>query len=191
MLSPLNSLKWLYNEFGVASVYATGLDAWLIIIARSCRMFAYGAAALVIALFFSSLEFSDAQIGLFMTLTLVGDVFLSLLLTFIADKVGRRRVLFLGACMMIISGIVFSYFENFWILLLAAVVGVISATGSDFGPFRAIEESTLSQLTMPKTRPYVLSWYVATSCFSHFSSRLPRPRASLRRRTAPRRARTR
>ncbi|KAJ9627943.1 hypothetical protein H2203_003162 [Taxawa tesnikishii (nom. ined.)] len=64
---------------------------------------------------------------------------------------------------MVTSGAVFAIFENFWILLLAAVVGVISATGGDFGPFRSIEESTISHLTTPDTRSDVLSWYVATS----------------------------
>ena len=98
-----------------------------------------------------------------MTLTLLGDVLLSLFLTLVADRVGRRRVLILGALLMVLSGAVFAVFENFWILLAAAVVGVISATGGDFGPFRAIEESTLSYLTTPKTRSDVLSWYVATS----------------------------
>jgi len=98
-----------------------------------------------------------------MTLTLLGDVFLGLLLTFLADKVGRRRILFGGSFLMILSGAVFAIFENFWTLLLAAVIGVVSATGGDFGPFRAIEESVLSQLTSPKTRADVLAWYVTTS----------------------------
>jgi MFS family permease len=160
LLIPIN---WLYNEFGIASVYHTGRDAWLIILARCCRMFAYGANSLIIALFFSALEFSDFYIGLFMTLTLLGDVILSLFLTLVADRLGRRRVLFVGACLMVVSGAAFAVFENFWVLLFAAVVGVISATGGDFGPFRAIEESTLSHLTSPKTRSDVLSWYVATS----------------------------
>ena len=126
-------------------------------------MFAYGANSLIIALFFSSLDFSDFQIGLFMTLTLAGDMLLSLGLTLVADGLGRRRVLLAGAILMVVSGAVFAVFENFWILLFAAVVGVISATGGDFGPFRAIEESTLSHLTTPKTRSDVLSWYVTTS----------------------------
>lgn len=156
-------IRWLYNEFGVASVYHTGRDVWLVIIGRSCRMFAYGATSLMIALFFSSLKFSDFQIGLFMTLTLLGDVLLSLFLTLVADRVGRRRILFVGALLMVLSGGVFAMFENFWILLGAAVVGVISATGGDFGPFRAIEESTISHLTTPKTRSDVLSWYVTVS----------------------------
>jgi MFS family permease len=112
-------------------------------------------------LFFAELKFTDFQIGLFMTLTLLGDVFLGIFLTMIADRVGRRKILFAGSGLMILSGLVFSYFENFWILLLAAIVGrsktlawfvvyrtmicwfgagVVSTTGGDFGPFRAIEE---------------------------------------------------
>lgn len=156
-------IKWLYNEFGVASVYETGRDAVFLILARTCRMFAFGAASLIIALFFSSLQFTDFQIGLFMTLTLAGDVLLSLSLSLVADRIGRRRILLVGAFTMAISGAVFAVAENFWILLVAAVVGVISATGGDFGPFRTIEESTLSHLTTPKTRSDVLSWYVTTS----------------------------
>jgi predicted MFS family arabinose efflux permease len=76
-----------------------------------------------------------------MTLTLVGDVFLGTFLTLIADKVGRRKVLIGGSFLMVTSGVAFAIFENFFILLVAAVVGVISVTGGDFGPFRSIEES--------------------------------------------------
>jgi MFS family permease len=162
-MDPFFYLRWLYHEFGVASVWSTGRDAWLIILARSCRMFAYGTNSLILALFFAELQFTDYQIGLFMTLTLVGDVVLSLVLTFIADSVGRRKILVLGSILMISSGFIFAIFENFWILLFAAVVGVISATGGDFGPFRSIEESMLSQLTSSATRADVLSWYVTMS----------------------------
>ena len=93
-----------------------------------------------VAIFFSALGYSDHRIGLFMTLTLLGDVFLGTFLTLIADRVGRRKVLMGGSVMMVVSGIVFAIFENFWILLLAAILGVISVTGGDFGPFRSIEE---------------------------------------------------
>lgn len=92
------------------------------------------------AIFFSALKYSDHQIGIFMTLTLVGDVVLGTVLTLIADKVGRRKVLIGGSFLMVLSGVAFAVFENFFILLLAAVVGVISVTGGDFGPFRSIEE---------------------------------------------------
>ncbi|GAP87497.1 putative major facilitator superfamily transporter protein [Rosellinia necatrix] len=155
-------LRWFYHEFGLASVHATGRNAYLIILARTCRMFAYGTNSLILAIFFSALGVSDHQIGLFMTLTLVGDVFLGTLLSLVADRIGRRRVLMAGSVLMITSGVTFAIFENFWILLLGAIVGVISITGGDFGPFRSIEESVLSQLTTPTTRSDVLAWHVST-----------------------------
>jgi MFS family permease len=157
------NIKWVYRELGLKSLHDTGRDSWLIILSRCTRMFAYGINSLILALFFSALKFSDVYIGVFMTLTLLGDVVLSGLLTLVADRLGRRRILFAGSFLMVISGASFAIFENFWILLFAAVLGVISATGSDFGPFRAIEESTLSHLTNPATRADVLAWYVTTA----------------------------
>ncbi|KAI1380416.1 MFS general substrate transporter [Hypoxylon crocopeplum] len=172
-------LKWFYHEFGVAAIHKAGWNAYLIILARTCRMFAYGTNALILAIFFSALGISDHQIGLFMTLTLFGDVILGTFLTLVADRLGRRKVLLGGSLLMILSGIIFAVFENFWILLLAAIVGVISITGGDFGPFRSIEESMLSQLTTPETRADVLAWYVTTALFgsslgSELSGRLLR-----------------
>ncbi|KAL2160722.1 hypothetical protein VTH06DRAFT_919 [Thermothelomyces fergusii] len=148
------------RESGLLSVAEAGGDAWLIITARTCRMFAYGASSLILALFFAELGFPDSRIGLFMTLTLAGDVVLSLLLTLVADRAGRRRTLLAGSALMVASGAAFALSENYWVLLAAAVVGVISATGGDFGPFRAIEESMVSELTTPATRADVLVWYV-------------------------------
>ncbi|KAI0481380.1 MFS general substrate transporter [Xylariaceae sp. FL0804] len=162
MAAVLRGFTWFYREFGLASIHEAGRDAYLIIFARTCRMFAYGTNSLILAIFFSALGMSDHQIGLFMTFTLVGDVVLGTFLTLIADRVGRRKVLVAGSVLMMLSGVVFAVFENFWILLLGAIVGVISITGGDFGPFRSIEESMISQLTTPTTRSDVLAWYVST-----------------------------
>ncbi|KAF2270748.1 major facilitator superfamily MFS_1 [Lojkania enalia] len=158
-----NILLKLSAFLGAHSLNATGRDAYLIITLRSLRMFSAGIPSLILALFFSSLHFPDTRIGLFMTLTLLGDVLLSLLLTLVADRVGRRRVLLAGSVMMVLSGTAFALSENFWALLFAAVVGVISVTGADCGPFRAVEESVLSGLTDDKTRSDVLAWYVTAT----------------------------
>jgi MFS family permease len=156
-------LTWIYHEFGLSSLRNAGRDTGIIILTRCFRMVAYGTNSLILALFFSALEFTDVQIGLFMSLTLIGDVLLSTLLTIVADGLGRRRVLFAGSALMVFSGSIFALFDNFWVLLFAAVVGVISPTGGEIGPFRAVEESTLSHLTTPQTRADVLSWYVTTA----------------------------
>ena len=148
---------------GITSLNSVGRDAYIIITLRSLRMFTAGIPSLILALFFAALKFQDSRIGVFMTLTLLGDVMLSLLLTLVADKLGRRRILFMGSVMMACSGVVFALSENFWILLVAAVFGIISVTGGDCGPFRAVEESILSGLTDEETRSDVLSWYVTAT----------------------------
>lgn len=61
-----------------------------------------------------------------MTLTLWGDVIISFFLTMVADGLGRKAVLALGAAMMTGSGIVFGLSGNYWVLLAAAIFGVIS-----------------------------------------------------------------
>lgn len=48
MSAILRPLKWFYHEFGIASIHQTGRNAYLIVLARACRMFAYGANALIL-----------------------------------------------------------------------------------------------------------------------------------------------
>ena len=156
---------WLVHELGLMALWNAGHDSWIIVAQRTLRMFAFGVVNLILALFFHEIGFSDDQIGFFMSMTLWGDVLLSLILTLVADHIGRRRILALGSLLMFGSGVAFALSEAYWVLLLAAVLGVISVSGSEIGPFRAIEESTLAHLTVPDTRAYVLTWYVVLASF--------------------------
>lgn len=148
------------QQLGVAAVLHSDRNVHLILFTRLARMFAYGSSTLILALYFDALGYSDTEIGLFMALTLAGDVLISLLLTVVADSLGRRRILTLGSLLMTISGVCFATFSAHWILLLAAVVGVISPSGNEIGPFRAVEESTLAHLSNPETRSDIFAWYV-------------------------------
>lgn len=119
-------LAKLVDELGLVSVWQSSPDVKLLGAQRFVRLFAYGGATLVLAAYLSALDISDERIGLFMTLTLVGDVVISFFLTLFADALGRRAVLALGSTLMAGSGLVFGFFGNYWVLLAAAVVGVIS-----------------------------------------------------------------
>jgi MFS family permease len=154
------STSWLADELGVGTMIHAGKDVYIIILARYLRLTAYGAVALILALYFKEQGFSDEQIGLFMTLTLLGDVFISLLLTLVADSIGRRTTLLLGSLAMALSGAVFATTGNYVALLMAAIIGVISPSGNEIGPFRAVEESTLAQLVPEDKRSDVYTWYV-------------------------------
>ncbi|KXJ89954.1 major facilitator superfamily transporter [Microdochium bolleyi] len=149
----------LAEESGIRAIAASPWDTKVLCLQRFVRLFAYGASFLVLVQFLSSLDISDDQIGLFMTLTLLGDVVLSFVLTLVTDAIGRRRVLFVGALMLVLSGAVFFLADNYWILVLASIFGVISPSGNEIGPFRAIEESVLAQLTPEEHRSDVFAWY--------------------------------
>lgn len=116
----------ILSELGLLSLWKSSLDVKLLCAQRFVRLFAYGGSTLILASYLSSLGISDARIGLFMTLTLVGDVVISFFLTLFADTMGRKAVLLLGSVLMVGSGVIFALFDNFWILLAAAVLGVIS-----------------------------------------------------------------
>lgn len=149
----------MFDELGLVSIHNSALDVKLLCIQRFVRLFAYGASTLVLALYLSALGNSDRKIGLFMTLTLFGDILISFFLTLFADGLGRKMVLAVGALLMTASGLAFGLSRSYWVLLAAAVLGVISPSGNEIGPFRAIEESMLAHLTEPAVRSDIFAWY--------------------------------
>jgi predicted MFS family arabinose efflux permease len=114
------------DEFGLVSLWSSTIDTKLLCLQRFVRLFAYGGSTLILVAYFSELHISKAKSGLFMTLTLVGDTLISFLLTIFADALGRKVILALGATLMALSGVAFAMSGNYWVLLLAAIVGVIS-----------------------------------------------------------------
>jgi len=134
-------------------------DVALLFGARSVRLFAYGALSVVLALYLSDAGLTEAQIGLIFTLTLAGDAGISLWITTTADRIGRKRMLILGAGLMILAGVVFSITGNILLLMIAAIVGVISPSGNEIGPFLSLEQAALSQLLPSEERTRAFAWY--------------------------------
>ena len=114
------------EELGLVSIYKSPLDTKLLCMQRFVRLFAYGGSTLILVSYLSELGISYSKTGLFMTLTLVGDVLISFCLTLVADGLGRKTILALGAALMAGSGVIFGLSGNYWVLLAAAIFGVIS-----------------------------------------------------------------
>ena len=137
----------------------TRVDVFLLFSARSVRLFAYGALSVVLALYLHEVGLSGPEIGLLFTFTLAGDAGISLWITTTADRIGRKKMLILGAGLMIMAGIVFSLTGNFALLIIAAVIGVISPSGNEIGPFLSLEQAALSQLLSSEQRTRAFAWY--------------------------------
>ncbi len=130
----------------------------LLIAARSCRLFAYGFLAVVLVLYLRTLGYSEARIGVLLAFTLLGDAAISLTLTTHADRLGRRRMLLVGAGLMVFGGAGMAVLDNFWLLLVAAIIGVLSPSGNELGPFLAIEQACLAEVIRPEDRTRVFAW---------------------------------
>jgi MFS family permease len=141
---------------------ALNRDAWLLFLTRFTRLFAYGLISVVLVFYLVGIGLTESQTGLLLTLTLIGDTAISLYLTTRADRVGRRRMLIIGALLMAAAGLVFALTRNFFWLVVAGTIGVISPSGNEVGPFLSIEQAALSHVVSDKARTEVFAWYTLT-----------------------------
>src|ERR1700694_2818869 len=134
-------------------------DGWLLFLTRFVRLFAYGSLSVVLVFYLIALGLSSSQTGILLTLTLLGDVVVSLFLTTRADRIGRRPMLIVGAILMAAAGLAFACTKNLLLLIIAGTIGVISPSGNEVGPFLSIEQAALSHVVSQRSRTEVFAWY--------------------------------
>src|SRR5438552_14952572 len=152
-------------------------DGMLLFLTRFIRLFSYGGLSVVLVFYLTGLGLSESQTGMLLTLTLLGDTLVSLVLTTQADRIGRRRMLVIGAILMAGAGLTFAWTSNFLFLVIAGTIGVISPSGNEVGPFLSIEQAALSQVIPARERTAVFAWYalngaIATAAGSLFAGLL-------------------
>jgi MFS family permease len=141
-------------------------DGWLLFVTRFARLFAYGALSVVLVLYLNSIGLSEFQTGILLTLTLFGDTLVSMWLTTRADRIGRRRVLRIGALLMVAAGLIFASTRNLLWLVLAGTIGVISPSGNEVGPFLSVEQAALSHVVPNRIRTAIFAWYTVVGAFA-------------------------
>jgi MFS family permease len=119
-----------------------------------------------LAFYLVEIGLTTQKVGFILTLTLVGDAAFTLLLTSVADRVGRRKMLMVGAFLMFAAGAIFLFTRNYFLITLAAIIGVISPSGNEIGPFLSIEQAGLSELTNRSNRTKMLAWYNLAGSFA-------------------------
>src|SRR6476620_6596514 len=115
-------------------------DVVLLFITRFARMFAYGLVSIILVLYLTQIGFDERTSGLLMSLTLAGDMLMSLWMTTLA-------------------GLVFVSTSFFPLLMIAAIIGVISPSGNEIGPFLAIEQAAISEEVTGSQRTHLFAYY--------------------------------
>jgi MFS family permease len=141
-------------------------DGRLLFATRIVRLFAYGFLSVVLVLYLIQIGLSEQQIGWLLTWTLAGDAVISLWIASVTDRIGRRQMLLVGAGLMVLAGSAFAFTGNILLLTLAAIIGTISPSGAEVGPFLSIEQAILPQTTSNEHRTQIFAWYNLAGSFA-------------------------
>src|SRR6201981_2888891 len=87
-------------------------------------------------------------------------------MTTTADHVGRRGILIAGAALMLFAGVLFALTDRVELLLIAAIIGVISPSGYEVGPFLPVEQPASSQIVPDERRTNTFAWYNLVGSFA-------------------------
>lgn len=145
---------------------STTRDARSIFLARGLRQFAYGQLAVVLAVALSREGFSPVAIGILITVSLVGDFCGTVLVGRYADQWGRRRTLTVLALLMALTGLVFTLFSSYPLLLFAAFFGTLGTSASETAPFLPLEQAMLPQTISAPQHAAIFARYNLVASFA-------------------------
>jgi MFS family permease len=134
-------------------------DGWLLFTTCGVRTFAYGFLSVVLGLYLDALGLEAGAIGGIFGAALAGGAVMTIVLTSVADRLGRRRVLLIGSVLMALGGATFTLTDHLLLLAVAATVGAISPSGKEVGPFLSVEQAILPQTTTDNHRTGTFAAY--------------------------------
>ena len=134
-------------------------DGWLLFATGGVRSFAYGFLSVVLGLYLDAIGLTTTAIGWIFSAALAGGAVMTIVITAVADSLGRKMLLILSAALMAIAGWVFAVSNDPIFLSVAAIFGTITPSGKEVGPFLSIEQAILPQTTRDQHRTTVFSAY--------------------------------
>jgi MFS family permease len=134
-------------------------DGKTLLATRVLRTFGYGYLAVVLAIYLEQLGLDPQRVGVVLAGAIAGSAAMTLAWSLVADRYGRRRTVVTMAALMVVGGLLFAITDNFWLLLLGAFTGTISATSSEVGPFTTVEQAVLPQTAPDARRTWLFSLY--------------------------------
>ncbi len=134
-------------------------DGVRIIAARATRSFGYGFLAVVLGVYLTLRGYDGVQIGLVFGLMLVGGAALTIVARNLEHRLGRRTQLLLFGSFMVLAGVLLWASASLVVIALAAVLGVVSPTGTEVGPFLPLEQAGLPHTTAEQDRTAVFALF--------------------------------
>jgi MFS family permease len=123
------------------------------------RSFGIGLLGVVLGVFLYREGYSSTAIGLVIAAGLAGAATGTVFITFKADRLGRRRTLFLLSLLTAAGALPLIFHLGLPAMVLIAFLGMLNGMGTDRSPAFALEQATIPGLVSDKKRTWALAWY--------------------------------
>ena len=114
---------------------------------------------MILAIALTEAGVSVAGTGLVIGTGIAGIAVMTLVVTYGADRVGRRRTLIAFSALTATGYLAAASFSRLVFLLPAAFIGMLNGMGRDRGPAGTLEQAILPETTDARHRTWVLAWY--------------------------------
>jgi len=137
----------------------SGRNLAIIYIAAWMRSFGIGLLGVVLGVFLYREGYSSTAIGLVIAAGLAGAATGTVFITFKADRLGRRRTLFVLSLLTAAGSLPLIFHLGLPAMVLIAFLGMLNGMGSDRSPAFALEQATIPGLVPDEKRTWALAWY--------------------------------
>jgi len=134
-------------------------DGKLILVEKAVRTVPYGFLGVLFAVYLSQLGFSSLLIGVVLTATVFSSALYTFSVSFVADRIGRKRTLVFFALMDFIAGSFLFISTTWWAPVLAGIVGNMTVGAGEVGPFLSLEQAVIPRTCDSQHRTLAFSWY--------------------------------
>lgn len=138
---------------------ALSREGRFLLAAKAVRTFGFGWLSVILALYLARRGFSSTEIGGVFTATMVEDALLTMGLSAMASRIGPVRVMVFTAPLIAVGGVILALANAKSLLLAGAVLGTLSPTGQEAGPFTAMEQALLPGTVRSGSTTRVFGWY--------------------------------
>jgi MFS family permease len=135
------------------------LDGKIIFVEKAVRTIPYGFLGVLFAVYLSQLGFSSLLIGVVLTATVFSSALYTFCVSFVADRIGRRRTLVFFALMDFIAGTFLFISTKWWAPVVAGIVGNMTVGAGEVGPFLSLEQAAIPRTCDSTHRTLAFSWY--------------------------------
>jgi MFS family permease len=134
-------------------------DRILINAAGFLRSLGVGLMGVVLGIYLFRLDLPSFAIGLVIAAGLAGAALATIVVSFAADRTGRKRVLLLLSLLSGVGGLALALSPTFPLLLIMAFIGMVNGTGTDRSASCALDQAIVPGLAPDARRTWNLAWY--------------------------------